>query len=53
MHMFILIQETKKVNELIREYEKKGKKVSPAIFDLNNYKKVKSFLKKIINFIQL
>ena len=45
-HVYINSRNKKKVNELIREYEKKGKKVSPAIFDLNNYKKVKSFFKK-------
>ena len=45
-HVFINSRNKKKVNELINKYKKKGKKVSPAVFDLNDYKKVKSFFKK-------
>ena len=45
-HVFINSRNKIKVNELIKKYRKIGKKVSPAIFDINDYKKVKFFFKK-------
>jgi len=45
-HVFINSRNKKKVNELIKKYKSIGKKVSPAIFDINDYKKVKFFFKR-------
>lgn len=45
-HVFINSRNKKKVNELVKQYRKIGKKVSPAIFDINDFKKVKLFFKK-------
>ena len=45
-HVYVNSKNKKKVGDLIKHYKKKGKKVSPAIFDINDFKKVKLFFKK-------
>ena len=45
-HVYINSRNKKKVDELIKKYKKLGKKVSPAVFNINDFKKVKLFFKK-------
>ena len=40
-HVYINSRNKKKVDELIKKYKKLGKKVSPAVFNINDFKKVK------------
>ncbi|MDC3342532.1 SDR family oxidoreductase [Candidatus Pelagibacter sp.] len=45
-NVFINSRSEQKVKLLINKYKKNGKKVNPAVFDINDYKKVKNFFKK-------